>query len=274
MRYWACVPVAVLLLGGCTSDRLSTSLATSKNPYPVLAAPNQQPVKINEFIQTNYDILFNTQQRALPGAILGKDAVTPYLNAGFVLGDIYCDQFFRDADESQRRRKFGRSTTNDAGTAITAVLGLANAGQDVVTGVASGFGFADSLWRNYDDAFVASPDLGNVRALVLAAQDNFRQETFEKSQQLPKDFGHAQSVILRYANFCSTLGMKALLNQAADQQRQQLNQSSDELRDNRDAVQKPGQTGQKGQPPAKQDATNADAPAPAERLPQSATPRL
>lgn len=109
---------------------------------------------------------------------------------------------------------------------MTTILGLANAGEDIVTGVAAGFGFGDSLWRNYDEAFVVAPDLSNVRALVLAAQDVFRKRTYE--QELPTDYATAQSVILRYANQCSTLGMQSLLNQSANQQQQALKQAATE----------------------------------------------
>ncbi|MEL7447493.1 MAG: hypothetical protein AAGK02_17105, partial [Pseudomonadota bacterium] len=130
-----------------------------------------------------------------------------------------CSEFFRDADESQRRRKYGRALTNDVGTAVSTVLGLANAGENIVTGVAAGVGLADSAWRNYDEAFVVSPDLSNVRTLVLTSQDLFRQRTLEK---LPTDYGTAQSVILRYAEECSTLGMKALLNKSTNAQETEL----------------------------------------------------
>lgn len=153
-----------------------------------------------------------------------------YLSAGFALTDIYCERFFRKADESQRRRKFGRAFTNDVGTVMTTILGLANAGENIVTGSQAIFGFGDSLWRNYDDAFVISPELATVRTLVLAKQDNFRERTLGKTVPLPTTYSGAQSVILRYADSCSYLGMKALLDQSAIQQRSDLDSQTSGLR--------------------------------------------
>lgn len=223
-----CVAIAALLTSACSTANLGDRLGTMKNPSPVLEGPgfrtdlaSRQPL-----ILANYNVLLSaTEVRTGKVELVEYEAgqtvdMRRYLNAGFALSDIYCDEFFRDAEESQRRRRYGRAITNDVGTAITTILGLANAGQDLVTGAAAGFGFGDSLWRNYDEAFVVSPDLSNVRSLVLAAQDVFRKRTYE--QELPGDYSSAQSVILRYANQCSTLGMQSLLNQSANQQEQIL----------------------------------------------------
>jgi len=225
--------VLIFLASGCTSN-LSSKLGTLKNPHPVLSRPGGMAEKefVNPFVAANYNVLLEAtiatkNNRTL--AEVGKDNMARYLTAGFALSDFYCEQFFADADESQRRRRFGRGVTNDVGTAIAAVLGLANAGQNVVTGAATSFGLADSLWRNYDDAFLVTPDLSNVKTLVYAAQDNFRQKTF--SAELPKQYGSAQSVIMRYAHTCSTLGMKALLSQAANQQKAELEAETKEVKD-------------------------------------------
>lgn len=228
------------------------ALGTTKNPYPTLASPHQKgkPTGRNAFVDANYEILLDAARQGNTSYV-ETHKMKIYLDAGFALSDFYCDAFFRDADESQRRRRFGRAFTNDAGTAISTILGLANAGQNVVTGVAAGFGFGDNLWRNYDDAFVVAPDLSNVQALVNAAQDNFRGKTFGKNKdkeytELPNTYGKAQSVVMRYANLCSTLGMRALLSQSADDQRTQL---QDETRkESNPAPDAPPPTG--GTPPA------------------------
>jgi hypothetical protein len=216
-----------LVLTGCKSANLADRLGTMKNPYPIMERPSGETkfATVNPFILANYNVLLEATEGTAERRRLDVETpedMTKYLNAGFALSDIYCDHFFRDAEESQRRRRYGRAITNDVGTAMTTIMGLANAGQDLVTGTAAAFGFGDSLWRNYDEAFVVSPDLSNVKALVLAAQDVFRRDTFAGT--LPTDYGKAQTVILRYADLCSTLGMQALLNQSANQQRTQLNE--------------------------------------------------
>ncbi|HZG09476.1 MAG TPA: hypothetical protein VEZ70_10910 [Allosphingosinicella sp.] len=228
-------------LTGCTSGPISSSLGTLKNPWPVLDKPSE--VSQNAFVQRNYAVLLKAAGPESSGKSVPESEMREYLSAGFALSDIYCDIFFRDADESQRRRKYGRGATNDVGTAITAVLGLANAGQSLVTGVATSFGLADNLWRNYDEAFVVGPSLANVRSLVLAAQDNFREVTLgaRATNPLTNDYGTAQSVILRYANLCSTLGMQDLLNRSADRQREQLNEKTQGERSGEKPSSKPAQ---------------------------------
>jgi hypothetical protein len=218
-----------LILSGCTSLKtINDKLGTLKNPNQTLgdARIKKERTKINPFVLANYSILLEGSKNLSKNNVESSE-MRPYLDAGFALSDYYCESFFRDADESQRRRRFGRALTNDAGTVISTVLGLANAGQNVVTGVAAGFGFGDNIWRNYDDAFVVTPDLSNIQSLVLAAQNNFREKTTgkdakDKDLDLPRTYGKAQSVIMRYANLCSTLGMKSLLSQSADDQRTKL----------------------------------------------------
>lgn len=231
---WA---AGTLALAGCSRYDLNAALGTPKNPHPVFADPHKakgKPPSQEAIIRPLYETLLTAN------AGDGKGLNTPgdkdvdavmrrYIAAGFALSDLYCGNFFEKTDEAYRRRRFGRTLTNDVGTAVSTILGLANAGENIVTGVAAGVGLADSTWRNYDDSFVISPDLSNVQALVFAAQDNFRATTFKSNESIPKDYASAQTVIRRYANFCSFLGMKALLDQSSGQQRTQLNSQTDEI---------------------------------------------
>jgi len=229
MRRMVLLLSLVSLLCGCTPMR--AKLGTLKNPYPVMVQPVRVADKVNPgrqpenpFVAANYMILMTAVKTdtttGLPALRTGKvDTATmrQYLDAGFALSDIYCAHYFRDAEESRRRRQFGRSITNDTGTAISTILSLANAGQNIVGGSAAFFGLADKTWRSYDDAFVVAPDLSQVRELVVNAQDVFRKRTMEDAagqDAFPTNYAKAQSVIQRYAEICSTLGMRALLNSA------------------------------------------------------------
>lgn len=230
------IAVAAAVLTGCTTERLQTALGTPKNPPPIFSKPRPpkgNAVSQQDFIEPLYEILLEAREKDKDnrnsGNNVGKNDMRRYLGAGFALSDIYCASFFGKTDEAYRRRRFGRTLTNDVGTAMTTVLGLAKAGANVVTGVAAAVGLADSAWRNYDDSFVVSPDLSNVQSLVFAAQDNFRARTLAPKADLPADYGTAQSVILRYANICSFLGMKSLLDQSAGDQRNKLIADSQNL---------------------------------------------
>ena len=211
MKKMLCVISALTLSGCSTVGALRTDLSA-----------DTIPTKNTEAALTN--VLMEAFENGDGAQITFKkdpsdDEITRYLNAGFTLTDIYCDGFFRQTNLSFRKRKFGRGATNDVGTVITAILGLSSVGPKVISGVSTGFGLGDSTWRNYDESFVVSPELDTVRSLVMAAQDQFRRDTFDN---VPTDYMTARSAVIRYAGLCSFLGMQSLLNQSVDQQRRQL----------------------------------------------------
>jgi hypothetical protein len=228
---------------------LNAALGTPKNPQRVLSPPWTEKVEGqnrrtgqatkpntsgNLFVDANYNILLEAVDlNGTNGPELksvGDANMRRYLGAGFALSDIYCEGFFRKVDEAQRRRRYGRSLTNDIGGAFTTVLGLANAAKDTITGAAALFSVGDGAWRNYDEAFSLGPDLSTIKTLSMAAQDNFRARTLQSDQKLPADYGTAQSVILKYANLCSALGVKALLDTSAKQEVKKLDDETDPLK--------------------------------------------
>lgn len=212
-----------MLLTGCVSgSALSTDLS---------AKPVPSPQTEDALIEVLAESLEQTGNRAgADGKVRPvmtfrdpQDAaeIKRYLAAGFALTDIYCDRFFRETNASMRRRKFGRALTNDVGTAVGSVLGLiTSVPKAVVSGTSAVTGGLDSTWRNYDDSFVVGPELESIRSLVLAAQDDYRQQTYREA--FPEDYMTARSAVVRYAGLCSFLGMKALLNQSVDQRRNEL----------------------------------------------------
>lgn len=133
-----------------------------------------------------------------------------HMEAGFALTDLYCDIYFRRISEHSNQRRFGRGLVNDVGAAITAVLGLAKASSPVVGGIGAGFGLADSSFRNYEDAFLVSADLSTLQTKVYSEQDKFREAAAKRTDV--KSYAQANSLILRYANYCSYVGMRGLIN--------------------------------------------------------------
>lgn len=232
--------IGIALLTTCTLPSCISRKAIDppKNPRAIFSqvklSNDGSTEKVNPFVARNYRILASVRADddgtlrcvTLEGDEKDQNTNCPtkreYIAAGFALSDIYCETYFKLADEAERRRRFARGVTNDAGTAISTILGLANAGENVVTGIAAGFGLVDGVFRNYNEAFVIGPDLANVRLLVLAAQDNYRKQTLGKDTNVPKDFGTSQSAILRYANHCTTLGMQALLNKASSDKAEEI----------------------------------------------------
>lgn len=201
-----------LALAGCSPGQLSTEMSApppdTRETEAVLAT-----VLRESFDTTASPVTFRKDP--------APAEVKRYLAAGFALTDIYCDRFFRSTNAAFRRRRFGRTVTNDVGTAIGTILGLVGGvSKGVLTGTSAVTGLADSTWRGFDDAFVVAPELQNVRALVLAAQDEHRRATYETD--MPTDYMTARSAIVRYAGLCTFLGMQSLLTQSIDQQRLQL----------------------------------------------------
>ena len=148
-----------------------------------------------------------------------------FIDAGFALSNIYCEDFFRETNASARRRKFARSTTSDVGATIKIILGLANVASGVGGGFAAAFGFTDAGFRNYDESYLVAADLSRVRKLVLATQDHFKaslnDEATDKTTHI-KDYIEARDAIVRYDAICSYLGMQELINASVSDQTDQI----------------------------------------------------
>lgn len=136
--------------------------------------------------------------------------VDQYLSTGLALSDYYCETFFRRIALHSASRKFARSGVNDAGTAVSLVLGLAAAGSATTGGVGAGFGLVESFFKNYDDAFLVASDLPRLETAVLEKQEEYR---FKLSKATISSFEGATSAILRHAYYCSFTGMRSLINE-------------------------------------------------------------
>lgn len=152
--------------------------------------------------------------------LAGTAEIQSYLEAGFGLTDLYCQRFFVIAQESAQKRRFQRSTGSTVGGLVNSVLGLASAGQTAVAISGAGFTALNSAYQNVEDAFLVAPELENVRKLVHAAQDDFRQKSFKT---LPGSYPSARSIIERYAGLCSYSGMKQLVDDSVSSETKSLN---------------------------------------------------
>nr|MBA3730184.1 hypothetical protein [Sphingomonas sp.] len=143
-----------------------------------------------------------------------ETAFRSHFNAGVALSDLYCDDYFRRIAVHKQKRQFGRSTTNDLGTAVSSVLGLASAGSIATGGAGVLFGLGDGVWRNYDTAFLVEPDLGKMLELVRVNQKTMRDQ-YGGAAKFGSYF-EANSAINDYAQLCSYAGMDKLLNKALE----------------------------------------------------------
>lgn len=253
MRRRGTICLAASLVAGCTSGSLNNALGTPKNPTPVFADPDPNARYKDDqsvFIRADYGVLLEAIQFPKPVTASDPTAknaseiksltivtkgnastaeIRRYLAAGFNLSNFYCKRFLNKTDEAYRRRRYARSLGNDVGTAVTTVLGLANAGEAAVSALAAATGVVDSALRNYDDSFLITPELGTVKGLLRAAQANFRAQYLGLEGVLPSDYDTAQSVIQDYADLCSFQGMKELLTISASQQQSTLKTATEKL---------------------------------------------
>lgn len=144
----------------------------------------------------------------------GNELLEPqrYYEAGLALSDIYCDDYFRRIAEHKQKRQFGRSTTNDVGTAASAALGLASAGSVLTGGIGTAFGLADNLFRNYDSAFIVEPNLGKMLKLIKTAQSTLKSGQPDSF----RNYFEAHRAVTEYAQLCSYVGMDTLLDRAIE----------------------------------------------------------
>lgn len=223
---------SLFILPGCTTSSLNRSLGTPKNPTAVFVDAARDQTLEARFLRADYNLLLTAidTNGATISAPVSPTAARAYIEAGFNLGDAYCDRFLNKTVESAQRRRYGRALTNDIGTGSNALLSVFGAGKDVIAAFAAAFGSADSAWRNYDEAFLISPELSNVHVLLRSAQGNFRERTLGKNATLPTTYSGAQTAIRDYARYCTNLGMRALINQSATEKASEIAKDTEKTR--------------------------------------------
>jgi hypothetical protein len=210
--------VSTGLVGCHEVDRFRAPLSA-----PPPATQNEEVALINNLRAAYADCEAATCAGRQFDTAADEDTIKNFTDSGFTLSDFYCDRFFRSANQAARHRKFLRSTSNDVGGLLNAVLGVVKAGSGVSNGIAAGFAFGDSAFRNYDDSYVVDADLSKMQRFVFASQDSMKREIAAK---YPQTIFSAESTILRYANLCSFLGMQALLNDSVSSRTVSIEQSN------------------------------------------------
>lgn len=212
---------SALLLGGCTKMGVQAPLSAEA---PKLRQYDEQKLRLVKVLEVSYTACLPTDPaEAITAPSCDASKLVHFTGAGLTLSDLYCDDFFRNANQAARRRGYGRGVFNDAGGAVAGILNLVKAGSNALTASSVGFAAIDSTFRNYESSFMVDPDLSKLRQLVLAAQDTMKGTI---DTEPPKTLYGAESKVRRYAGLCSFLGMQGLLNEAMTRTTQQLVQQS------------------------------------------------
>ena len=218
-RYLAVL--CVVALGGCARLNVQAPLSADRPVVQEQRTKDGRDVTAKSGDDLLLDVLRLGYETCLPKAGIGMVAAKPaactdehvetFLNAGLTLSESFCDDFFRNANQSARKRQYARGAFNDVGGGVQAILGLAKVTTGVVSGLGAGVSFIDSTFRNYDSSFMVDADLAKLRRLVLAAQDSMR---LSMERDKTSTIYSAERRIIRYAGLCTFLGMKGLLDES------------------------------------------------------------
>lgn len=211
--------MCIVVLSGCARLNVQTPLSADRPVVEETRTSDGRNVTAKSGDAMLLDVLRLGYETCLPKAKPGVASAKPvactdqhveaFLNAGLTLSESFCDDFFRNANQSARKRQYARGAFNDVGGGIQAILGLAKVTTGVVSGIGAGVSLIDSTFRNYDSSFMVDADLAKLRRLVLAAQDSMR---LSMERDKTSTIYSAERRIIRYAGLCTFLGMKGLLD--------------------------------------------------------------
>jgi len=134
-----------------------------------------------------------------------------YLAAGLTVAKLNCVAFFRSAEEAQAHRTFLRSGVNSAAGVSSAALGLAAVSAPITGGIGAAFAFANTLFADYDAAYLATTDLGVLQDFVQRAELVAEQAIGDHP---PATFWAADRLLADYVGICTLTTMRRLVGDA------------------------------------------------------------
>lgn len=135
-----------------------------------------------------------------------------YLESGMAAADLFCRSYFQKLGEQRADNIAARGVSNVADAATSAALGLASASASTVAGVSVGFSAVESLFETIESAYLVSPEVHQVQALVFEARDVLYQEIFIDSK--PSSYPDAERRLSAYHELCTFNGIKRLVGEA------------------------------------------------------------
>lgn len=183
----ALAPVT-LLLAGCYSFQGPERIVT-KDARPA----NLRSSNIDMFVEDFK--LAEAYRKQNPSA--ANPYVPQMLRSGFMYNYTFCENYFTQMGQSQRRSQIVRSALPPITALITGIIGLQNfsknpgAKEDLITSLAIGSAATTAVLNIYDEHFLfGAENIGAVQVMALKAQDAhatkvFEQEsiTFERAMQ-------------------------------------------------------------------------------------------
>ncbi|WP_288401737.1 lipoprotein [uncultured Acinetobacter sp.] len=153
-----------------------------------------------------------------------------YTTSGMSYANLLCSEFFDNLTYTKSHRDFAQKTTNLAGGLSSALLGLAQSKASVISAVGSIFGFGQATFNNYNESYIASPDIDTLRSLVKEKMKNsaigiygkLSADTSKKYPERIENFVQAESELNDYIEICTANGMRELVKESVDTKKKNL----------------------------------------------------
>lgn len=153
---------------------------------------------------------------------------TTYLEAGVTVSDLYCRRFFEVLGEQRADNEAARGAFNIADGVTAAALGLAEASADAVAGVSVGFSAIEALFENLDAAYLVSPEIDQVEALVFASRETLYNSIVAGGGAT--SYYDAERKLSAYHQLCTFNGVTRLVNEAVANGQPELQPTSSNAR--------------------------------------------
>ncbi len=139
-------------------------------------------------------------------------AAKNYLGAGVAVADLYCRAYFERLGEQRADQEALQGSVNITNGVTSAALGLAEASADTISLVSVSFSAIEALFGTLDAAYLVSPDIEQVEALVFSARDTLHSKIFADTSTIT--YFEAERRLAAYHQLCTFNGVTRLVNEA------------------------------------------------------------
>ncbi|MEH6808246.1 MAG: hypothetical protein V7651_05300 [Hyphomonas oceanitis] len=212
MRNILIVALTAALCGGCSSLRpydMNPAKVQGKEHLKELARGESNSTSV-KWVSTNGRfrtlLLEASENRAT------ADTARQYLSAGVAVADLYCRAYFEKLGEQRADQEALQGSFNITDGVASAALGFAEASAETISLVSVSFSSLEALFENIDAAYLVSPDIEQVEALVFAARDTLHARIFSDTSTLT--YFEAERRLAAYHQLCTFNGVTRLVNEA------------------------------------------------------------
>lgn len=150
--------------------------------------------------------------------------------SGISYANLRCSEFFTNLSLTKSHRDYAQKTTNLAGGLTSALLGLAQTKASTISAVGSVFGFGQASFNNYNESYIASPDIDTLRSLVKEKMRNtaitlygkLDAQNDKKYPERIENFVQAEDELNNYIEICTANGMRELVKESVNTTRMKL----------------------------------------------------